>query len=165
MVDMGGFLRSNIETVRGCFVMSRNVKKIICLLMSLLLLFPLNILASAATVPGENEIQPRLDYTNVAYVSLAISSSGTATCSADAEGYDGITTKVHIKMTLQKYTILWWSKVETWEGTFNDTFGILTRTAQVGSGTYRVKAEFTVYSGSNSEEITSYSQEKKFTKS
>ena len=39
--------------------MSKNVKKIICLLMSLLLLFPLNVLASADTVPEENEIQPR----------------------------------------------------------------------------------------------------------
>ena len=145
--------------------MSKNAKRIVCLLMSLLLLFPLNLVASAATVPEENTVQPCLDYTNMAFVGLSISSSGTATCSADVEGYDGITTKVHIKMTLQKYTFLWWSKVETWEGTFNDTFGILTRTAQVGSGTYRVKAEFTVYSGSNSEEITSYSQEKKFTKS
>ena len=99
------------------------------------------------------------------FVGLSISSSGTATCSADAEGYYGTTTKVHIKMTLQKYTILWWSKVETWEGTFNQAYGALCETAQVGSGTYRVKAEFTVYSGSNSEEITSYSQENKFTKS
>ena len=68
-------------------------------------------------------------------------------------------------MTLQKYTILWWGKVESWEGTFNDSYGHLTRTAQVGSGTYRVKAEFIAYSGSNTEEITSFSQEGKFVKS
>ena len=165
MVGMGGFLRSNIATVRGCFVMSKNVKKIICLLMSLLLLFPLNVLASADTVPEENEIQPRYNYTNLTYVGLSITTAGTAYCTADVEGYEALTTKVHIKMTLQKYTVLWWSKVETWEGTFNEAYGTLSETAQVGSGTYRVKAEFTVYSGSNSEEITSYSQENKFTKS
>ena len=145
--------------------MSKSIKTAICLLMSLLLLLPLNMMASAATSAEETPIQPRWSYTDMTYVALAITTGGEATCLADAQGYDGITNKIHIKMTLQKYTLLWWSKVETWEGTFNDVFGYLSRTVQVGSGTYRVKAEFTVYSGSNSEEITSYSQEKKFTKS
>ena len=66
-------------------------------------------------------------------------------------------------MTLQKYTVLWWSKVESWEATFNDVTGYISETAQVGSGRYRVKVEITVYSGSDSEEITEYSQEKKVT--
>ena len=65
-------------------------------------------------------------------------------------------------MTLQKHTFLWWSTVETWEGTFNDFFGTLSETIHVGSGTYRVKADFTVYSGSASEDITMYSQENKY---
>ncbi len=145
--------------------MSKNAKRIVCLLMSLLLLFPMNILASAATVSEESQVQPRWSYTNIAYTGLSISSSGTATCSADAEGYYGTTTKIHIKMTLQKYTVLWWSKVETWEGTFNNYYGLMGETAQVGSGTYRLKTVFTVYSGSSSEEITLTSPEKKFTKS
>ena len=143
--------------------MSRKIRTAICLLMSLLLLFPLQVMASAAT--AENQVQPRWSYTDMTYVDFYITSSGEATCLADIEGYDGITTKIYIKMTLQKYTFLWWSKVETWETTINDFYGFLSRTTQVGSGTYRVKAEYTVYSGSNSEQITSYSQEYKFTKS
>ncbi len=143
--------------------MSRKIRTAICLLMSLLLLFPLQVMASAATT--ENQVQPRWSYTNITYVDVHIASDGTATCLADAQGYDGITTKIYIKMTLQKYTFLWWSKVETWETTIYDSVGFLSRTTQVGSGTYRVKAEYTVYSGSNSEDITMYSQENKFTKS
>ena len=94
------------------------------------------------------------------YVALKMWPDGKTTCLADVQGYNGITTKVHIEMTLQKFTFLWWSEVQTWEGTFNDYLGTLSRTTYVDdSDTYRVKAVFTVYSGSNSEEITSYSQE------
>jgi len=145
--------------------MSRKVKTALCLLMSLLLLLPLNIMASAATTAEENQVQPRWSYTNMTYAGLSIAPDGKAISAADAEGYYGTTTKIHIKMTLQKYTLLWWSKVETWEGTFNTYYAAMNETTYVGSGTYRVKAEFTVYSGSNSEEITMYSQENKFTKS
>ncbi len=144
--------------------MSGKVKTVICLLMSLLLMFPLNAFAGAAAT-AEDQVQPRWSYTDMTYVTIAIDSDGDATCLADVEGYDGLTTKLYIKMTLQKYTVLWWSKVETWEITIHDFYGYLSQTTQVGSGTYRVKAEFTVYSGSSSEEITSYSQECKFTKS
>ena len=142
--------------------MSRNVKRIVCLLMSLLLLCPLNLVASAASVAGETTVQPRFSYTANASISLAITTSGTAYCATDVQG-NNLATKVYIKMTLQKYTVLWWSKVESWEGTFNNVYGTLSETAQVGSGRYRVKAEITVYSGSNSEEITEFSQEKKVT--
>ena len=131
--------------------------------MSLLLLCPLNLVASATSVAEEAAVQPRLNYTGYASVGLSITTSGTAYCTTVVQGYDGITTKVHIKMTLQKYTILWWSKVESWEATFNDVTGYTSETAQVGSGRYRVKAEFTVYSGNNYEEITEFSQEKKVT--
>ncbi|MBQ7302431.1 MAG: hypothetical protein IJW89_02475 [Clostridia bacterium] len=142
--------------------MSKTLKSVVCLLMSLLLLMPLSVTASAASA-AENQVQPRWSYTDMTYVGLSIKPDGTATCVADVMGYDGITTKVHIEMTLQKYTFLWWSKVQSWEATFNDVVGTLSRTIQVDdSDTYRVKAIFTVYSGSNSEEITSYSQEYEF---
>jgi len=142
--------------------MSRNVKRIVCLLMSLLLLCPLNLVASAATVSEESAIQPRLTYINNAAITLSITTSGTAYCVVDVQGYSNVT-KVYIKMTLQKYTVLWWSKVESWEATFNDVTGYISETAQVGSGRYRVKMETTVYSGSDYEEFTEFSQEKKVT--
>jgi len=142
--------------------MSKTLKSAVCLLMSLLLLMPLSVTASAASAAG-NQVQPRWSYTDTTYVALKMMPDGTTTCLADVMGYDGITTKVHIEMILQKYTFLWWSKVQSWEGTFNDYIGTLSRTTTVDdSDTYRVKAIFTVYSGSNSEEITSYSQEVEF---
>ena len=145
--------------------MSRKIKTTLCLLMSLLLLLPLNMVASAATVTEESQVQPRWSYTDVTYAGLSLASDGKAISIADAEGYQNITTKIHIKMTLQKHTLLWWSKVETWEQTFNTYYAAMNKTTYVGSGTYRVKAEFTVYSGSQSEEITMYSQENKLSKS
>lgn len=142
--------------------MSKSTRTALCLLLSLLMLLPLNLMAGASAT-GQTTVQPRWSYTNVTFVGLSIPSSGYAVCTADAEGYPGTTTKIYIKMTLQKHTFLWWSTVETWEGTFNDFFGTLSETIHVGSGTYRVKADFTVYSGSASEDITMYSQENKYT--
>ena len=62
-------------------------------------------------------------------------------------------------MALQKHTLLWWSEVETWESTFDNFYGTLNEIAYVGKGVCRVKAKFTVYCGSNSEEVTICSQE------
>lgn len=146
------------------------VKKIMSLILSIVLIFCVSIVASAESpvvTPGtleqtESDIMPCFEYTNTTATTLSISTSGTATCSARLNGYNGTTTKIVIKMTLQKKTLLWWSEVDSWSTTINNWYGSLTKTASVGSGTYRVKVEFTVYSGSNSEEITTYSQEKKY---
>ena len=142
--------------------MSKNVKRIVCLLMSLLLLCPLNLVVFADSTDGENIVQPRFTYANNTSTSLNITTTGTAYCTVDVQGYSNVT-KVYIKMTLQKYTVLWWSKVESWEATFNDVTGYISETTQVGSGRYRVKVEITVYSGSDYEEITDFTPEKKVT--
>lgn len=101
---------------------------------------------------------PCFEYTSSTVTGLSFSND-VASCVTRVNGYSDVT-KIVIKMTLQKKTLLWWSKVESWSGTFNDCIGSLAKTASVGSGTYRVKAEITVYSGSDYEEITAYSQEK-----
>ena len=145
-------------------------KKILSLMLSIVLIFSFSLVASADSpvmTPGlleqnNSDVMPCFEYTNTTYASLSISSSGTATCTTSLNGYTGTTTKIVIKMTLQKKTLLWWSAQETWTTTINDSFGSLVKTASVGGGTYRVKVEFTVYSGSNSEEITTYSQEKTY---
>ncbi len=146
------------------------VKKIISLMLSIVLIFCVSIAVSAESpvvTPGtleqtESDVMPCYEYTNIAATSLSISTNGKATCSTSLNGYNGTTTKIVIKMTLQKDSWLWWSTEETWTTTVNNWYADLTKTATVDSGTYRVKAEFTVYSGSNSEEITIYSQEKSF---
>ena len=50
----------------------------------------------------------------------------------------------------------------TWTTTVSDYYASLSKTASVGSGTYRVKAECVVYSGSANETITQYSSERTF---
>lgn len=142
--------------------MSKKICSLMSLVMSIVILFSISVCGGAVSAE-ETAVQPRFSYTAYTATGLEITTTGTAYCTADAEGYYGTTTKVHIKMTLQKYTVLWWSNQQTWEGTFNDYYGVLAKTTTVGSGRYRVKAVYTVYSGSASEEITSTSQEKKIT--
>ena len=142
--------------------MSKKMRSLMCVMLSVVMLFSMNVWAGA-TVAAEGVVQPRFSYTAFTATGLDISTKGAATCLASVEGYDGITTKIHIEMKLQKYTVLFWRNVESWEGTFNDMEAIFVKNATVGSGRYRVKAIYTVYSGSNSEEITAFSQEKRIT--
>lgn len=117
---------------------------------------------SAAVVP-EEIVSPCFNYTSGTSTNMIIS-GGAADCRAKAIGYTGITTKIHIKMSLQEYLALQWLTVGEWEGTFNGVSGTLNKFKTLtSSGNYRVKAVYTVYSGSASEEITSYSPEKYFT--
>ena len=125
------------------------------------MLFPVNMVASADSVQ-EPSVQPRWTYTNYTSSALSVTASGMAYCTSDIQAYNNVT-KIHIKMTLQKYTVLWWSKEESWEATFYGVTGEMCETVQLGNGRYRVKSEFTVYSGSDTEEITTMSQEKKVT--
>lgn len=147
------------------------LKRIISLLLSIVLLCSVSTVAYAQNPDAIQEnnialqaadVTPCFEYTNSTVTSLSISTSGKATCSTSITGYSGVTTKIVIKMTLQKKTLLWWSAQETWTTTINNFVGSLVKSATVDSGKYRVKVEYTVYSGSNSEEITTYSQEKEY---
>ena len=139
--------------------MSKRMYSLVCMMMSVVLLFSMNVWSGAVVSAEETTVQPRFSYTNYTATAMTLTTSGVAYCTASAEGYDGITTKIHIEMKLQKYTVLWWSAVETWEGTFYGVDAILSEAANISSGKYRVKAVYTVYSGSNSEKITGTSQE------
>ena len=134
-------------------------KRSLALVMALVMLLFFSAVAYAAN--DGTAIQPRYDYTKNHVENLSIT-NGTASCSATLTGINGTTTKVVIKMTLQKKTLLWWSEAESWTATYNTYYGTLSKTATVKSGTYRVKAVYTVYSGSNSESITDYSDQKKY---
>lgn len=143
--------------------MSKRKCKWLCTLMSVVLLLTIPAWAGAM-VSAESTVMPRYSYTGYTYTALTITSGGTAYCTADVEGYDNITTKIHINMKLQQYLAMQWTTIGEWEGTFNDIYGILDKTKTLtSSGRYRVKAVFTVYSGSAYETITSYSQEQYYT--
>lgn len=139
--------------------MSKKMRSLMCTIMSVVLLLSMNVWSGVIVSAEETTVQPRFSYTNYTATGMKLTTSGVAYCTASIEGYMGITTQIHIEMKLQKYTILWWSAVETWEGTFNDYYGILSTNKSINSGKYRVKAVYTVYSGSNSEKITGTSQE------
>lgn len=149
------------------------LKKFLAMLMCFVLICGTGVVANAEGVSlddeytqavsesGENQVQPRYSYTNIVSCSLN-NASGKARCVGNIAGYSGTTTKIVMKMTLQKKTLLWWSKVEEWSMTSNSHSAAMSKTVAVESGKYRVKLEGTVYSGSNSEEVSIYSQTNDF---
>ena len=139
-------------------MLSRTLR-IVSLTMSLILLLSVGVWPCAAVSAEETAVQPRYSYTFLTYTGLDITTGGTAYCLADAEGYEGITTKIHIQMTLQRSIRRRWTDIATWEGTFNDIYATLSKTTTTTTGTHRVKAIFTVYSGSDYEVIENISQE------
>lgn len=139
-------------------MLSRTLR-IVSLTMSLILLLSVGVWPCAAVSAEETAVQPRYSYTCYNSTGLDITTDGTAYCLADAEGYEGITTKIHIQMTLQRSIRRRWTDIATWEGTFNDIYATLSKTTTTTTGTHRVKAIFTVYSGSDYEVIENISQE------
>jgi len=138
-------------------------KRIASLLLAALLLFSCAFGASATTeLPMElrssdNGDPPpsRFSYTNYTLTGLNIVASGTAYCVADFVGYPGTTTRVDIEMKLQKRTLLlFWTDEQTWTLTFNSHSGTLSKSKAVTSGTYRVQATYTAYSGTKTETST-----------
>lgn len=106
----------------------------------------------------EPEIMPLYNYTLEYDVGLSVSGS-TLTGTANLTGYQGTTTKVNVVMTLQKKGLLWWSDASNdFDYTMHSYYAYTDNTYTVGSGTYRLKVVFTVYSGTDYETITAYSQ-------
>lgn len=146
-------------------------KRIFSLVMCIVLFFSVGIVANAESsvstndsiIPATNynEIQPYYSYANTVTTTLR-NSSGKAQCLADVVGFSNSTTKITITMTLQKKTLLWWSKVEEWTTTVSNYYATLSKTYTVESGKYRVKSVYTVYSGSENETITDYSSTVEF---
>ena len=145
-------------------------KKVLSIILTLALCCGIGLSAEAVAVSNlsatdsfesGNTAQPYYNYTSDVNVDLT-NSSGNAKCTTTVNGYAGTATKIKITMTLQKKTLFWWSKDTSWTTTVSDYYASLSKTASVGSGTYRVKAECVVYSGSASETITQYSSERTF---
>lgn len=144
--------------------MSKIVHSLLCITMSVVLVLSVNVWTATASTE-EATVQPRWSYTNTTYTSLNISTGGTATCGAAAYGYPNSTTKVKIKIRLQQYLAAQWTTISSWESTFNDYYGMMSKTKSLTStGNYRVEAIYTVYSGSASEKITMYSLEEYYIK-
>ena len=143
-------------------------KKIIGLMLSVVCVFSAMVNVSAQGIESAAEqyeppIHVNMAYTKSTRADLTIS-YGQASATAVFYGYNGITTKVTITMTLQKKGLLglWWSDELSWTETFNYYNATMNRNTGVSGGTYRVKAVYTAYSGTNSETITEYSGNVKY---
>lgn len=139
------------------------MKKIISSLITVVLLVTVmstGLCANAAVIDDSNSnVMPCYTYT-LKHSSVIVLNGSTATCESSVSGYSSVT-KITIKMTLQKKTVLWWSEVTSWSTTVNSDYASLIKTKSLEKGTYRIKMSATVYSGSNSEEITGYSSQVK----
>ena len=141
-------------------------KKIIAMCLALAMLCSMGTMgamaeqvAPAAVVEDSQEIMPLYNYVTSTNTTLSISGT-TATCYTKIQGISGTTTLVKITMTLQKKSWFTWNDVETWKLSSNTYKGSLNKNRTIESGTYRVKAEYTAYSGTASETFTKYSDTK-----
>ena len=134
-------------------------KRILCVMLTVALLCSLTGHTYAAI--AEPGIQPLYNYTSNFYVGLSAFGT-TATGTASLSGFQGTTTKVNVVMTLQK-KVLWWSDASNdYDYTNYSYYADASNTYNsLSGGTYRLKAVFTVYSGTASETITAYSKEVK----
>lgn len=147
------------------------VKRIVGLITCLVMAFAVGVTANAAENPStdassviiDDNVTPngvaRTKYVNSTKQSLSIS-NGTATCKCEVVGYEDVTTKVKITMVLQKKGLLTWSDQQTWTKTVYSYKGSLSKTYSVDSGKYRIKATYEIFTNSDSETITKYSEEK-----
>lgn len=138
-------------------------KKMVSMLLCVIMALSVGMVsASAGTVDDASDvaIEPLYEYASGRYESVMFNAL-SATCYSKLDGYSD-TTKIEIKMSLQKKGLIFWSDVASWSQTFNGTDAYMSKTYTVsGGGTYRVKTTYRVYSGSAYEDITGYSAEVK----
>lgn len=103
-------------------------------------------------------IAPYYDYTNSISSRIYISGQ-TAICGGTVNGKSSVN-KIEMEMTLQKKTLFWWSKVETWTLTKYSSVATMEKSKAIESGTYRVEVKATVYSGNSKETVKVYSEER-----
>lgn len=128
------------------------LKKIISLGMAVVMAFTLFCLPASANEDAINYL-----YTKNCSSKLSISSL-YASCKSSLTGYVGSTTKIEVTQTLQVKNGAQWRKCEAWEATYYSyTCDFINHRTVYSGNQYRVKSEFTVYSGSNYETITVYS--------
>ena len=133
-------------------------KRIISLILVVFLLFTGSFAVSATVADGT--IQPRFKYTSSATVNLSVSNN-VAYCTAQLIGNTNVD-KIRITITLERRGVLFWNEVDTWTATYYDDDAIMSKTCSVNSGKYRLNADFTVYCGSDTEDISVTSPVKEY---
>ena len=142
-----------------------NVKKkkiylsfMMVILMSIMVV-PTNALAEQSTFQESSMIMPRLTYIELAEADLTIK-NGVATVDCWVNGDMFTATKAKVIAELQLKSGSNWIAYGTWTDTQNDYEASVYESKSVKAGqTYRVKATYTVWEGSQSETIVVFSDE------
>lgn len=141
--------------------MKKLSKKAAALLMSLCLgatLWPAAGVAAATPddlsfVASQTEIQPRYSY--IRSTSVAFYPSGKFV--ANVSGSSDIET-IEITVDLQKKGLFGYSTVDTLSKSCTGSFGSYNDSFDLGSGTYRIKVTFEVFTANDSESVVKYSE-------
>jgi len=131
------------------------MKKFISLFLAVVLVFSLTATVSAET---NIEITPFYLYTGSMTNSLIITGN-TASCKTVVTGLSTVT-KIETTQYLQIQSGNSWVNVSgaSWSSSATSTrLSMTNEKSGLSSGTYRLYAESTVYSGTNSEKVTGYS--------
>lgn len=83
------------------------------------------------------QIQTRMVSTSVCTANLEISSAGVASVYGDIRAKAGVD-GVYVKVTLQKWSGSYWTKVAMWETSASGRIASIQRTCNVSKGKYRV---------------------------
>lgn len=137
------------------------MKRIIALIILINLAIGISTISFADTEKAR-ETNKMARFTNTESVTVALAvKSGKAVCRTDVSGKAG-TSKITITMNLQKKNNGSWNTIRTWSGTKKSRYCSLSKSENVGRGTYRVKSVVVVYKGSSKETITKYSVIKQY---
>ncbi len=97
-------------------------------------------------------ISPLMDYISQTNANLYIDSNGVATVKSSVYGYQGITTQVEIRATLQQYKNNKWVTIKEFTAESHSHRTSLTNTHRITKGySYRVHSTIKAYSGSSVE--------------
>ena len=114
--------------------------------------------AAAAVI---QPVSPAYSYTSSCSSDLYVSGT-TLSCGSTLFGYSGTTTKIEVFQTLQMLNSYGtWNDMCHWRDTsYTFNASVTNNRYSSANGTYRLRTIFTVYSGTNYETITKYSNNK-----
>ena len=120
------------------------------LMLCLILSFGMNIVASAE----EYTVEPRLNNASDVECNFRIQND-LAIAHINVNGYNNVTSRITVKVTLEKKGLfgLWWSDVDEWTASSTNATDTFEFTKSVGSGTYRCTFEVTVEGSGGSADV------------
>ena len=120
------------------------------LMLCFILSFGMNIVASAE----EYTVEPRLNNASDVECNFRIQND-LAIAHINVNGYNNVTSRITVKVTLEKKAFLglWWSDVDEWTASSTYATDTFEFTKDVGSGTYRCTFEVTVEGSGGSADV------------